>query len=59
MRINYPSVFELMEDLKGMGENNATWTRKTHLRRDTLFAAAALYKGTHQRIHSNRNSVLE
>ena len=45
MRINYPSMFELMEDLKGMGENNASWNRKLHLSRDNLFAAAAIYKG--------------
>jgi len=42
--IDYPSIFELMEDLKAMGENNATWTRKSILHRDTLFAAASIYK---------------
>lgn len=38
-------MFELMEDLKGMGENNASWIRKLHLHRDTMFAASAIYKG--------------
>lgn len=38
-------MFELMEDLKGMGENNASWTRKLRISKDTLFAAAAIYKG--------------
>lgn len=42
--IDYPSIFELMEDLKGMGENNATWQRKSVLHRDTLFAASAIYQ---------------
>ncbi|XP_033639668.1 arginine-hydroxylase NDUFAF5, mitochondrial-like [Asterias rubens] len=42
--VNYPSMLELLHDLKGMGENNASWTRKSLLRRDTLTAAAAIYK---------------
>nr|CAG4642644.1 EOG090X09JT [Evadne anonyx] len=42
--VNYPSMFELMTDLKGMAENNATWIRKLHLHRDTMFAASAIYK---------------
>ena len=43
--VNYPSMFELMQDLKGMGENNASWSRKSMLHRDTQMAAAAIYKG--------------
>jgi len=42
--IDYPSMFELMEDLKGMGENNCTWHRKNILQRETMFAASAIYK---------------
>ncbi|XP_058795168.1 arginine-hydroxylase NDUFAF5, mitochondrial isoform X2 [Phymastichus coffea] len=41
--IGYPSIFELMWDLKGMGENNAAKNRKLHLKRDTLLAASAIY----------------
>ncbi|XP_071834640.1 arginine-hydroxylase NDUFAF5, mitochondrial-like isoform X2 [Apostichopus japonicus] len=41
--VNYPSLFELLIDLKGMAENNASWSRKI-LHRDTLMAAAAIYK---------------
>ena len=37
-------MFELMEDLQGMGENSALISRKM-LHRDTLMAAAAVYKG--------------
>ena len=43
-------MFELMADLKGMGENNASWIRKLHLHRDTMFASSAIYKGIFSRI---------
>ncbi|XP_071636492.1 arginine-hydroxylase NDUFAF5, mitochondrial [Temnothorax longispinosus] len=42
--IGYPSMFELMWDLKGMAENNAARNRNLHLPRDTLIAAASIYK---------------
>ncbi|GFR67906.1 arginine-hydroxylase NDUFAF5, mitochondrial [Elysia marginata] len=42
--ITYPSMFELMQDLKGMGENNCSWSRKPQLHRDTMIAAASIYK---------------
>ncbi|ODM99913.1 NADH dehydrogenase [ubiquinone] 1 alpha subcomplex assembly factor 5 [Orchesella cincta] len=45
IKVGFPSVFELMEDLKGMAENNASWRRKVRISRDTLFSAAAIYKG--------------
>ena len=35
--IEYPSIFELMSDLKGMGESSADQRRQNVLRRDTLF----------------------
>ena len=38
-------MVELMQDLKGMGENNAAWRRKTLLRRDTILAASSIYQG--------------
>ncbi|XP_012280977.1 arginine-hydroxylase NDUFAF5, mitochondrial [Orussus abietinus] len=41
--IGFPSMFELLWDVKGMGENNASRNRKLHLNRDTLLAAAAIY----------------
>ena len=43
--VHYPSIFELMYDLKGMGESSADWRRKLYLRRDTLAASAAIYSG--------------
>ena len=42
--IGYPSMFELLFDLKGMGENNANVNRKLSLSRDSLLAAAAIYQ---------------
>ncbi|KAK3596493.1 hypothetical protein CHS0354_007399 [Potamilus streckersoni] len=42
--MKYPSMFELMHDLKGMGENNCSWSRKPMLHRNTIAAAAAIYK---------------
>ena len=38
-------MLELMHDLKGMGENNAAWNRKTLLHRDTIVAASSIYQG--------------
>ncbi|RKO96104.1 S-adenosyl-L-methionine-dependent methyltransferase, partial [Caulochytrium protostelioides] len=42
--IAYPSLFELLEDLRGMGESNALFQRKGTLCRDVLIAADAIYR---------------
>ena len=42
--VNFPSVMQLMRDLKGMAENNATWSRKLRINRESLLAADAIYK---------------
>lgn len=42
--VNYPTIFELMSDLKGMAESNAATNRSLHLDRETQFAAAAIYQ---------------
>ncbi|XP_076686764.1 arginine-hydroxylase NDUFAF5, mitochondrial [Andrena cerasifolii] len=44
MVVGYPSMFELMWDLKGMAENNAARNRNLRLKKDTMLAAAAIYK---------------
>uniref|UniRef100_UPI00398F2ED3 arginine-hydroxylase NDUFAF5, mitochondrial n=1 Tax=Pristiophorus japonicus TaxID=55135 RepID=UPI00398F2ED3 len=44
IQVNYPGVLEVMEDLQGMGESNCAWSRKPLLHRDTMLAAAAIYK---------------
>lgn len=41
--VNYPTMFELMYDLKGMAENNAMLKGRTHINKDTLIAAASIY----------------
>eukprot|EP00092_Neocalanus_flemingeri_P027537 GFUD01029876.1.p1 GENE.GFUD01029876.1~~GFUD01029876.1.p1 ORF type:complete len:361 (+),score=119.82 GFUD01029876.1:37-1119(+) len=43
LKVRYPSIFPLMRDLKGMGENNAALNRKLHLHRETMLAANAIY----------------
>ena len=40
--INYPSMFELIEDLEGMGETNCAWNRPPNLGRDIMLAAASV-----------------
>lgn len=34
LKVAFPSIFQLTRDLKGMAENNASWSRKIHLKRD-------------------------
>ena len=42
--VTFPSIFELMRDLKGMAENNASLGRQLNLKRDTLLATSAIYR---------------
>lgn len=42
--VGFPSMFELMWDLKGMAESNAAFNRPLHISRETMMAAAAIYK---------------
>lgn len=49
MTINYPTMYELMFDLKGMAENNCSWSRKPALHRDTMMSAAAIYKAMYEK----------
>lgn len=44
VKINYPSMFELMFDLQGMGENNSSLLGSNHMHRDVLKAAASIYQ---------------
>ncbi|WVN87537.1 uncharacterized protein L203_102720 [Cryptococcus depauperatus CBS 7841] len=43
MTINYPSIWELMADLRNMGESNAILGRKAMIGRDVLIAASSIY----------------
>ncbi|GLV31468.1 uncharacterized protein CBL_07230 [Carabus blaptoides fortunei] len=49
--VSYPTMFELMWDLKGMGENNAAHNRSLHLHRDIQFAAAAIYQQLYGKVN--------
>jgi NADH dehydrogenase [ubiquinone] 1 alpha subcomplex assembly factor 5 len=45
MTIAYPSIWELMHDLRDMGESNAILGRRAMISRDVLLAAEGIYKG--------------
>ncbi|KZP03943.1 S-adenosyl-L-methionine-dependent methyltransferase [Athelia psychrophila] len=47
VKVAYPSMWELMDDLRDMGESNAIIDRRHFLHRDTLAAASAIYKELH------------
>lgn len=51
--VGYPTMFELMWDLKGMAENNAAFNRAAHLSKDTMFAASAIYS----ELYGKENSI--
>uniref|UniRef100_A0AAY4AK05 Uncharacterized protein n=1 Tax=Denticeps clupeoides TaxID=299321 RepID=A0AAY4AK05_9TELE len=44
VQVHYPGMLEVISDLKAMGESNCAWNRKSMLHRDTILAAAAIYK---------------
>lgn len=44
IKIRYPSIFELMFDLQGMGENNCSLIGAKHIDKDVLMASAAIYQ---------------
>jgi NADH dehydrogenase [ubiquinone] 1 alpha subcomplex assembly factor 5 len=52
--INYRDIFQLMEDLRGMGESNAAVLRGPPLKRSTLFAAASAY----QALYGNEDGTI-
>lgn len=47
VKVAYPSIWELMDDLRDMGESNAIIGRRSSIHRDTLLAASAIYKALH------------
>ncbi|ODN89211.1 hypothetical protein L198_06534 [Cryptococcus wingfieldii CBS 7118] len=44
LTINYPSMWELMADLRDMGESNAILGRRATIGRDVLVAASSIYQ---------------
>ncbi|VDK88390.1 unnamed protein product [Litomosoides sigmodontis] len=49
LTVGYPNIFALLYDLQGMGESNALRNRSTHVRRDILIAADAIYRSMFSR----------
>ncbi|KAH7909452.1 S-adenosyl-L-methionine-dependent methyltransferase [Hygrophoropsis aurantiaca] len=47
VKVGYPSMWELVEDLRDMGESNSVIGRRHFMHRDTLAAASAIYKELH------------
>ncbi|GAA5885508.1 hypothetical protein JCM16303_002234 [Sporobolomyces ruberrimus] len=47
IQIAYPSIYELMDDLKWMGEGNAVVNRRRTLQPETIMAAAEIYRDLH------------
>ncbi|GAA5914066.1 hypothetical protein JCM6882_001838 [Rhodosporidiobolus microsporus] len=47
VQIAYPSIYELIDDLKWMGEGNAVVNRRKRLDWETLAAAGEIYKELH------------
>ncbi|KAG7571251.1 hypothetical protein FFLO_00763 [Filobasidium floriforme] len=45
--ISYPSMWELIEDLRDMGESGAVLGRRPFIKRDILLSAEAIYKELH------------
>lgn len=57
IKIRYPTMFELMFDLQGMGENNASIMRCDHIHREVLQSAAAIYHDMHGDSSNVENGV--
>lgn len=55
IKIRYPTIFELMLDLQGMGENDVSLKASTHMHRDVLKSAAAIY----QYLYGNKQNESE
>jgi hypothetical protein len=54
LTISYPSIWELMQDLRDMGESNAILGRRGWVSRDVLLAAEGIYKGEYLRAIASR-----
>ncbi|XP_026685214.1 arginine-hydroxylase NDUFAF5, mitochondrial [Diaphorina citri] len=53
--IHYPSMFELMWDLKGMGESNACVNRSLHFPLELQYASAAIYEKYYGKPNDDKN----
>ena len=51
--VGYPSMLQLMWDLKGMAENNAAFNRPAHISRETMLSASAIYKELYAKVYAH------
>ncbi|KAH9817287.1 S-adenosyl-L-methionine-dependent methyltransferase [Melampsora americana] len=56
--VHYPSMFELIDDLRWMGESNAIVNRRSFLRRDTLLAAASIYEALYGKTDKEKGTTV-
>lgn len=56
--VHYPSMFELIDDLRWMGESNAIMNRRPFLRRDTLLAAASIYEALYAKTDKEKGTSI-
>jgi len=47
VKVEYPSMWELIQDLRDMGESNVVLDRRYFVHRDTLLAASSIYRQLH------------
>lgn len=50
----YPSAWHVMNDLRALGESNATLNRPLRLNKDVQFAAAAIYDEMYGKVRQTR-----
>lgn len=55
MVIGYPSMFELINDLRAMGESNAAFNRPLTISRDVLLAASSIYEEMYPKMNPETN----
>lgn len=55
MVVGYPNMFELLHDLKGMGESNAAFNRPLTISRDVLLSASTIYDEMYPRNNPDTN----
>ncbi|CAB3257540.1 unnamed protein product [Arctia plantaginis] len=51
----YPSMWDVMRDVRALGESNAAYNRPLRLSKDTQFAAAAIYDEMYGKVMPERN----
>mmetsp|Transcript_19081 Transcript_19081/g.26683 ORF Transcript_19081/g.26683 Transcript_19081/m.26683 type:complete len:374 (+) Transcript_19081:3-1124(+) len=55
LTVRYPDMFTMMEHLRGMGETNATFIRRSYTSKEAFLAAASAY----QELYTDEDGLLE